>query len=815
MSKKGLVFALSIYFSSNLSLTFMGANVDDYYSSMSSDESGENSSDKKKPIIKKKLIVRAKKVVIKKDIPVESTTVEAISNNNTQEAWEEDQWEVTLNDAISHATPKKSGFTVVRRVELVKNTDKKTSPKPASPQGGWIKEPAPEKSIGPKFKPGFNKNAPKPGQIWNNFGDNKGQGKKWKFGGEWKWRRHKNSYEEDSGFTRAGKMIHKKKEEKNIEDIRQNLTTRTGEVVVIAEFLSLKEFSEKIGVPLPKLIAEFMKNGMMMTINSQIDFDTASLIAESFEVKLEKDNSSWIGIDEIASGNIKNLLMEDDSSKLIPRAPVISIMGHVDHGKTSLLDYIRKEKVAAGEAGGITQSIGAYQAEYNGKKITFLDTPGHEAFTIMRSRGAKSTDIAILVVAADEGVKPQTIESISHAKEAGIPVVVAINKMDKEGANPDHVKGQLAEYGLTPEDWGGEIPMVPVSAQTGFGIEDLLEIILLVAEMKELTANPDRNGVATVIESHLDTKLWPVATVLVNTGTIVKGASVVCGPSYGKVKVLRDYTGKLVKFVKPGEPAFIVGLDSVVAGWDVMQVVNSMDIARQKSVEYMDYLSNQEGLKSSQLDILMSKIKSGNLKHLKVVLKADTNGSLEAIKNALVKLSTDETSVSVIHSGVGNITQWDVLMCWWSSALLIGFGVSVWPNARGSLEDSGVEYIESKIIYHITERIEKIVTGMLDPKEVEYALCTAKVWGIFFTSKKFIIAGLQIFWDDSVIEKNALVRVVREGNVIWRWKIDNLKQWVEEVNKIEGQTECGIQLSGFTALELKDVLEVYKITIEK
>jgi len=704
----------------------------------------------------------------------------------------------------------------VRRAEAEKKPEKKTYSKDSSPSESRSNNTSTQdNSGGVKFKPGFNKNAPKPGQTFNNGNDNRGGGKKWKFGSGWKSRRYKNNYEEDSGFTRAGKMKHKKKEEKKVEDIEQNLTTRTGETVVVSEFLSLKEFSEKIWVPLPKLIAEFMKNGMMMTINSQIDFDTASLIAESFEVKLEKDNSSWIGIDEIASGNIKDLLVEDDSSKLVSRAPVVSIMGHVDHGKTSLLDHIRKEKVAAGEAGWITQSIGAYQAEYNGKKITFLDTPGHEAFTIMRSRGAKSTDIAILVVAADEGVKPQTIESISHAKEAGIPVVVAINKMDKEWANPDHVKGQLAEHGLTPEDWGGETPMVPVSAQTGFGIEDLLEIILLVAEMKELTANPDRNGIATVLESHLDTKLWPVSTVLVNTGVIEKGSSVVCGASYGKVKVLRDYTWKSVKFVKPGEPAFIVGLDNVVGWGDVMQVVNSIDIARQKSVEYMDYLANQEWLKSSQLDILMSKIKSGNLKHLKVVLKADTNGSLEAIKNALVKLSTDETSVSIIHSWVWNITQGDVLMCWGSSALLIGFGVSVWPNARWALEESWVEYIESKIIYHITERIEKIVTGMLDPKEVEHILCEAKVWGIFFTSKKFIIAGLQIFWDDSVIEKNALVRVIRDGNIIGKWKIDNLKQWVEEVNKIEWQTECGIQLSGFTALELKDVLEVYKITVEK
>jgi len=552
-----------------------------------------------------------------------------------------------------------------------------------------------------------------------------------------------------------------------------------------------------------------------MTINSQVDFDTAVLIAEAFEVKLQKDNSAGISASEIATGNIKDLLIEDDSSKLQERPPVISIMGHVDHGKTSLLDYIRKEQVAAGEAGGITQSIWAYQAEHNWKKITFLDTPGHEAFTVMRARGAKSTDIAILVVAADEWVKPQTVESISHAREAGIPIIVAINKMDKEWANPDHVKGKLAENGLTPEDWGGETPMVPVSAQTGFGIEELLEIILLMAEMQELKANPDRNGVATIIESHLDTQLGPVATVLVNTGTVEKGASIVCWDSYWKIKVLRDYTGKSVKRVWPGEPALIVGLDKVVAGWDVVQVMSWIDTARQKSIEYSEYLSNQKQLQSSQLDILMSKIKSGNLKHLKVVIKADTNGSLEAIKNALIKLSTDETSVSVIHSGVGNITEGDVLMCGGSSAVLIGFSVSVGPNAKRALEESGVEYIESKIIYHITERIEKIVTGMLDPKEVEVTLCEANVGGLFYTSKQFLIVWLIIKGEDSIIENKAQVRVMRNDKFIGKGKIESLKQWVEEVNKIEWPTECGIKLTWIWDIEMWDVLEVYKTIIQK
>jgi len=790
----------------------MTQKIDDYYSSISSSSSEWDSSAAKKPVIKKKIKVKVKKP---EPVEVKQAPKEVEEVTHTTQAEETSS---TLNDALDKKK-KTSGFQVVSRAkpEIKKEENQKYQQAEQAEKKDTFKksvDASASENTAPKFKAGFSKQANNVSSWSTDFKSDKSGGKKSKLYSQNKGRKYKNKIEDD-GFTRSNKLKNRKKEEKKIEDIEQNLTVKTWETVVVSEFLSLKEFSEKIWVPFPKLMAEFMKNGMMMTINSQVDYDTASLIAEAFDVTLKKDDSAGIGVDEIATWNIKELLVEDDTSKLESRPPVISIMGHVDHGKTSLLDYIRKEKVAAGEAGWITQSIGAYQAEYNDKKITFLDTPGHEAFTIMRSRWAKSTDIAILVVAADDGVKPQTIESISHAKEAGIPIVVAMNKMDKEWANPDHVKGQLAEHGLTPEDWGGETPMVPVSAHTWFGIEDLLEIILLMSEMLELQANPARNGVATVVESHLDTKLWPVATVLVNTGTLEKGASIVCGDSYGKIKVLRDYTWKSVKFIKPGEPALIVWLDSVVWGWDIMQAVNSVEIARQKSIEYSEYLSNQKKLKSSQLDILMSKIKSWNLKHLKVVLKADTNGSLEAIKNALLNLSTDETSVSVIHSGVGNISEWDVLMCGWSSAILVWFGVTVGPNARWALEESKVEYIESKIIYHITERIEKIVTGMLDPKEVEVDLCMAKVGGIFFTSKKFVIAGLQIFWDDSVIEKNALVRVIRWDKVIWKGKIDNLKQWVEEVHKIEGQTECGIQLSGFTALEMKDTLEVYKVIIEK
>jgi translation initiation factor IF-2 len=514
------------------------------------------------------------------------------------------------------------------------------------------------------------------------------------------------------------------------------------------------------------------------------------------------------------TGDISDLLIEDDSSKLKDRPPVVSIMWHVDHGKTSLLDIIRKSKVADDEAWGITQSIWAYQVEQDGKKLTFLDTPGHEAFTVMRSRWAKATDIAILVVAADEWVKPQTIESISHAKEAWIPVIVAINKMDKEGANPDHVKWQLAENGLTPEDWGGDTPMVPVSAKSWFWIDDLLEILLLVAEMRELKANPDRAWVATVLESHLDKALGPVATVLVNTWNINKWDNIVCSDSFWKIRTMKNFENSWLLKAIPWDPILIIWLDKVVNGWDILQVVASWTIARTKSLEYSEIISNRKKNEVSGLDILMSRIKAWNLKQLKVLVKADTNWSLEAIKASILKLSTEETNIVIIHSGVGNITEWDVLMVNSSEAILIWFNVDIIPSAKNVLEKSSVEYISSKVIYHITERIEKIVGWMLDPKEVEVFLWKAKVWWIFFTDKKFMILWL-ILKEENKIEKNCLVRVIRKDKKIGLWKVASLKQWIEEVKELEGPIECWVRFEWKWEILDWDIFELYKIIIEK
>ncbi len=765
--------------------------IDDYYSSIKS-TSWENKSWKKDDSQKVKVKKVIKKVVKKTEEPINSSD---FSTNNKE------------SNKENKVVKKK----IIQKVNVVENTgeEKKVEKeakfsfknnKTIKPKNFWEDKPR----WWLKNKNFKNKNQEEDNSKKKTFQKTK---TRWKF-------RFYDKEPEDTSFTRSQKIIKTKKEEKKVEDIKQNLTVRTWETITIWETFSLKEFSEKVWVPLVKLIAEFMKNGMMVNINSKIDFDSASIIAEAFEVKLQKDNSSWVSVKELMSWNIADLLVEEDSSKLEERPPVVSIMWHVDHGKTSLLDCIRKSKIADWEAWGITQSIWAYQVEQNGKKITFLDTPGHEAFTIMRYRGAKATDIAVLVVAADEGIKPQTLESISHAKEAWIPVIVAINKMDKQGANPDHVKWQLSENGLTPEDWWGDTPVVPVSAKTWFWIDDLLEILLLVAEIKELKANPNRNWVATVIESHLDKSLWPVSTVLVNTWTINKGDNVVCNDSFWKVKVMKNFENIWLLKSLPWDPVLIIWLDKVVNWWDILQVVSSSSIAKSKADEYRELTKQEEKNKSSWLEVLMSKIKAGNLKQLKVLIKADTNGSLEAIKSSILKLSTDETNIAIIHSWVWNITEWDVLMVNSSEAVLVWFNIDIVSSAKTILERSDVTYINSKIIYHITEKIEKIVSWMLDPREIEIFLWNASVLAKFYTDKKFLILWIDLK-KDSKIESNCLARVIRKDKKILDWKITSLKQWIEEVKELEWPLECWIRFEWKTDVEEGDLLEIYKIEIQK
>lgn len=802
--------------------------VDDYYSQIDSSEwaSSKNNANKKPVVaIKKKIIVKKPNISPEnKGESISDWKKPFIKRPFIKKEWVKSKWFVQKLEVVKREdnTPKK--FTIIKRwdpdyVDRTKKPKytpsdsrwpKTTNNSWATQEEGWIKfklRSASTEDQSKKF--GNNKKG------WNSsFNLNSTEKRKskllwWEKRVRWKYDLDR---EKDITFIRSNKV--NKKSEKNIDDIKQNLVEKKGETVIVSEILSLKELSEKIWVVLPKLMAEFMKNWMMVNINSKIDFESASIVSEAFEIKLEKDISGWASVEDIITWDIKDLLKEDDSSKLILRTPVVSIMWHVDHGKTSLLDYIREAKIAFWEAGWITQSIWAYQVEMKEGKITFMDTPWHEAFTIMRARWAKLTDIAILVVAADEWVKPQTIESINHAKEAGIPVIVAINKMDKEWANPDFVKWQLADRWLMPEDWGGDTPMIPVSAHTGFWIDELLEIILLTAEMQELKANPNRAWIATVIESHLDHNLWAVASVLINTWTINMWDNLVCHDSYWKIKVLKNHLNQSVKFALPGEPVLIVWLSKVVNGWDILQVVSSIEVAKQKAEQYKDIIAEEKINWSSWLALLMSKIKAWNLKQLKIILKADTNWSLQAIKSSLLKLSTEETIVEIIHWGVGSITEWDILMWKWSEAILVGFNVWVLPTAKWILESSWVEYISSEIIYHITEKVEKIITWMFDPKEEDIELWKAKVWGIFFTWKWFTIVGLKLA-PNWIIESKALVRITRKKKFIWNWVIESLKSWTIEVKDLEWPIECWINLKTNVVIEMWDDLEIHKVVIVK
>ncbi len=619
---------------------------------------------------------------------------------------------------------------------------------------------------------------------------------------------------EDDGKFRRGKKIAQDRRERDGGG-NQIIVDRTGQEIAIPEMLSVKEFAEKMGVPLVKIIGELMKNGMMASINTKIDFDTCFIIGESFQVKITREISTDVSVSDIMEGKISELLKNDDPEKLVPRAPIISIMGHVDHGKTSILDYIRKTQVASGEAGGITQKIGAYQVERNAKKITFLDTPGHEAFSIMRSRGAKLTDLAIIVVAADEGMKPQTIESINHAKSANVTVLVAANKMDKPGANLDLIRGQMAEHGLQPEEWGGSTVLVPVSAHSGLGIETLLDMIILLTDMMDLKAHPSRPAVGTVIESHLDAKLGPLSTVLINAGTLKKGDYVTCANASGRVRVLKDYRGKNIDEIGPAMPVQVIGLSGVVEGGDILQVMPNSETAASKAHEFQLAKSSKSihNFEGASLGLLLTRIKTGSLKQLKIVLKTDSNGSMEALKAALGKLTTDQTQVVFIHSGIGEVNDSDVLMAGTSQALLVAYNVSVNVHARHTLANSKIEFIDKKVIYHIIEKIEAIITGMVDIRYDDVDLGVTEVKAIFFTAKDKLIVGLGVV--DGKIENKAKIRVIRNGEKVGSGEVLNLKSGPSDVHEVEAGEDCGISFKGDVKLEVGDRLELYKMVVRK
>ena len=575
--------------------------------------------------------------------------------------------------------------------------------------------------------------------------------------------------------------------------------------ITLPEHMTIKELADRMKVQASVLIKKLFLKGQMVTVNNDISYEEAEEIALEFNFIAEPEEK----VDVIAE-----LLKEDeeDSEKMVPRPPVVCVMGHVDHGKTSLLDAIRHTKVTDKEAGGITQAIGAYIVTANGQKITFLDTPGHEAFTAMRMRGANSTDIAILVVAADDGVMPQTVEAINHAKAAGVEIIVAVNKIDKPAANIDKVKQELSEYDLIPEDWGGSTIFCPVSAHTKEGIDNLLDMILLTAEVMELKANPKRNARGLVIEAQLDKGRGAVATVLVQKGTLKVGQPIACGSSYGKVRAMIDDNGRRVKEAGPSTPVEILGLNNVPDAGETFVAMESEKEAKAFADTYISESKNkliEETKAKMSLDDLFSQIQSGNVKELNIIVKADVQGSVEAVKQSLVKLSNDEVVVKVIHGGVGAINESDVILASASNAIIIGFNVRPDPMAKSTAEREGVDVRLYKVIYNAIADVEAAMKGMLDPIFEEKIIGHAEVRQIFKASGVGNIAGSYVL--DGVFERGCKVRVKREGEQIFEGDLASLKRFKDDVKEVKTGYECGLVLDGFNDIQELDIIEAYKM----
>ncbi len=572
--------------------------------------------------------------------------------------------------------------------------------------------------------------------------------------------------------------------------------------VLIPDNITVGELASRLKATATDVIKQLMKLGVMASINQEIDFDTAAIVADEMGAKVEKE--VIVTIEERLIDDT-----DDDDTNLQPRCPVVVVMGHVDHGKTSILDRIRNAHVAAGEAGGITQHIGAYQVNINGQDITFLDTPGHEAFTSMRARGANITDIAILVVAADDGIMPQTIESINHAKAAGVSIIVAINKMDKEGANPDRIKEELTKYDLVCEDWGGDVICVPVSAKTGEGIDELLENVLLVAEVKELKANPDRLAKGTVIEARLDKGRGPIATLLVQNGTLRQGDVLIAGTAVGRVRVMTNDKGRTVKAAGPSVPVEITGLAEVPSAGDIFNAVEDERLAREL-VEQRKHEAKQEQFNAYRkvtLDNLFSQIAEGEIKELPIVVKADVQGSVEAVKQSLEKLSNDEVRVRVIHGAVGAVKESDVMLASASNAIIVGFNVRPDPVAAENAVRDGVDIRLYRIIYDAIEEISTAMKGMLAPKYRDVEQGRVEVRQVYKISNVGMVAGSYVL--SGKVTRGSQVRVVRDGIIIADDKIAGLKRFKDDAKEVAEGYECGISLEKFADVKEGDIFETY------
>src|SRR5438045_3875007 len=584
-------------------------------------------------------------------------------------------------------------------------------------------------------------------------------------------------------------------------------------VVTLPKTIVVGDLARALDVSVVDVIRGLVNMGTMVSINHSVDFETASLVANELGFETRAEEEVVAPAEEEATPepiSTKQVLWEDvDPAKLKERPPVITVLGHVDHGKTSLLDAIRATNVTAREAGGITQHIGAYQIEHNGRKVTFLDTPGHEAFTAMRARGAQVTDVAVLVVAADDGVQPQTIEAISHIKAAQVPIVVALNKIDRPDANTDQVKAQLAEHGVTIEEYGGDTPLVPVSAKTKQGIDDLVETVLLVADVAEQKADPDRPAIGRVIEAHLDKGRGPVATVLVQTGTLERGDLVVTGTTFGKVRAMVDDKGKNVGRAEPSRPVEILGLPEVPEAGDVMRVVSDEKAARAVVAQNArERAAGAAAERPATLDEMLAQVTEGQAKERKIVIKEDGQGSREAIKGAIAKVPQQEVALSIIHDAVGDITESDLTLRAASNAVVIGFNTKMEAPARRVAEATKVDVRQYKVIYELLDDVQKALTGMLEPEMVESLLGHAEVLQIC-TSGKTTIAGSRVV--DGLVRRGAQVRPLRGGAAVYDGKIGTLRRMKDDAREVTVGLECGIVLENQNDVKVGDIIECYVI----
>ena len=610
----------------------------------------------------------------------------------------------------------------------------------------------------------------------------------------------KNRKQEKDKFAQEKKQMYKNKEK------LQSNSTSDDNVIIYTEGMTIGDLAGKLGVTAAELIKKLFTLGVVTNINSSVSFDNAELIVADYDKVLKNESSTDVA-------NFEEFEVYDKEEDLVPRAPVITIMGHVDHGKTTLLDAIRKTDVASKEAGGITQAISAYQVNHNGRMITFIDTPGHAAFTEMRARGASITDIIIIIVAADDGVMPQTKEAIDHAKAANVPIMVVINKIDKPGANPDKVMTELSEYGLMPEQWGGDTIYTNISALNSEGIDELLENILLISDLQEYKANPNRYAMGTVVESRLNKHLGPIVTVLVQNGTLRIGDPIVVGTAFGKVRTLKNDKGQQITSALPSQPVEITGLSDVPSAGDRFMSFESEKEAKRVAQERKNKEKEKNyKSKSVSLDDLFAKINDG-LKEIKVIIKADVNGSAEAVKNSLSKIEVEKVKINVIRSSVGTITESDIVLAKASGAIIIGFNVRPTKNIKDKAKDEGVEIRFYDIIYKAVEDMESAMRGMLDPEYEEKVLGTAEIRQIFKFSKVGNIAGSSV--SEGLIKRDSKARVIRDGVVIYDGKIGSLQREKDSVKEVKKGYECGITIENFNDIKVGDVIEAYEMIQKK